>query len=399
MGARDLLTSDNSNWVAPVAPTADTTFLSQDQWNQQTPTLIPDPEGEGSGAMKFNPATYSDYINSLPDAVIQAHPHEYASAKTQDLVNGLFTAFAGNNSPLSGGSMVGNWTNQLEQFKQTDPAAYYNAVLSLDLKKAGWDAGQGKTNDITNARIQSNLQDAAKAGAINADQYNNLVANNYSNTANWHAQNIAQRAGDGATLGGLPQFALTAAGLGVGLGGLICALAPAALAEGGAALASPDAYMASAGLNPGTFEGAAFTMPELAAAPTYTSPTDYMNQAGLDAGNFQGANFQIPTDTTANDVLNAANNAKKAYNLANAVAKIGGGNSGVATGGTTGSTTSGTDLSKIASLLVAKPYQGIELAQLQQKNPFLFATPGQTQASQGMYDVSGSNLANALRKS
>jgi hypothetical protein len=225
MGFRDLLTSDNQDWMMP-DPSINIKVMSANEYGQSLPTLVPD----GDGGMKYadNPS-YGQYLDSLPDSLKKTK--EYTAYKAQDLADNIFGSFTANNSVLAGGNNVGDWTQQLENIKQSDPNAYYNAVLSLDLRKAGWDAGQGKTNNITNARIQSNLQDAAKAGAINADQYNNLVANNYSNTASWHANNIAARAGDGATLGGLPQFAATAAALGVGLGGLIGAFAPAALAN------------------------------------------------------------------------------------------------------------------------------------------------------------------------
>jgi hypothetical protein len=413
MGFRNLLDEQNQDWVAPVAQTADTAFLSQDQWNQQTPTLLKSDDPEIG--MYFNPATYSDYINSLPDAVKQAHPHEYASAKALDLTNGIFGAWTANGSNLAGGSMVPQWNQELEQIKQTDPTAYYNAKIGMLANQAGWDAGQGKTNADTNSQIQSLAQEAVKAG-IPADQLSAMINNNYTGQAQGHATRLSQM-DSGATLGGLPQFALTAAGLGLGVGGLIGALTPVA--------AGADAYMAAAGLNPGTFEGAAFAMPELAgvSAPTYTSPTDYMNQAGLDAGtfnsftptnpltdymgqagldtgNFEGANFQMPTDTTASDALNAANNARKAYGLANSLAKIGGSNSG-ATTGATGAATGGLTPQQLAKYLYSPTQTQTNsfIGQIKGNQTPFFGSNQSALSGQNVYDVSGSNLANALRKS
>jgi hypothetical protein len=213
----------------------------------------------------------------------QTDPKAYANLKTQELADNLFNTFTTSGKVFGGRSnMEAENTAALEAFKQTDPDAYYNAVLSLDLRKAGWDAGQGKTNDITNARIQNNLQDAAKSGYLTLDEYQNLVANNYTNTAQWHAQNIADRKGLGATFQGIEKIAPAFAAM-ITAG----ALAPAAGALEAGAAGGIDAYMASAGLNPGVFEGAAFALPEFAASvPQYAGINDYMSQAGLDAGTF-----------------------------------------------------------------------------------------------------------------
>lgn len=79
-----------------------------------------------------------------------------------------------------------------------------------------------------------------------------------------------------------------------------------------------------------------------------------------------------------------------------AAARASGANSGV-NGGTTGA--NGIDLAKLASALKPSSFTPMNVAQIVSKNPFLFDVPGQTTASEGMYDVSGSNLAKALRKS
>lgn len=315
----------------------------------------------------------------------QSNPQQFAQQKSQELSDNIFNAFTANNSVLAGGNKVNDWTQQLEEIKNIDPAAYYNAVLSLDLKKAGWDAGQGKTNDITNARIQNTLQEAAGAGAITPEQYQSLVTNNYAPTAQYNAKRIASA--DNSTFG---QGALFVGGAMLGAYGIDSALAAAAAAN--AATATPNAYMAAAGLNPGTFEGAAFAMPELAGAGGYTGMNDYMSQAGLDAGKFNGF--------VNSDALNYANTAKKLYGAGNNIAKLLGGVGG--SGGAAG-VGGGTSQQQVANYLrgITSPVQTNDyLGQIKMnQNPFLFTSPGQTQASENMYDVSGSNLANALRKS
>jgi hypothetical protein len=355
---------------------APTKVMSETEYAQSVPLLEPD----GDGGMRYaNNPSYGEYLNSLPDSL--KNTPEYYSAKATDLTNNLFGAFRANNSVMAGGNNVGKWTEELEDIKKVNPAAYYNAALSLDLQKAGWDAGQGKTNDITNARIQSTLNDAIKSGAIAPEQYQNLVANNYAPVAQANAKRIAST--DNSTFG---QGALFVGGAMLGAYGIDSALAAAAAAN--AATATPNAYMAAAGLNPGTFEGAAFTMPELAGAGGYTSMNDYMSQAGLDAGKFNGF--------VNSDALNYANTAKKLYGAGSNIAKLLGGVGG-AGGGASGSS-GGANLSNLANAVRGQnTFVPIGLEQIQPKNPFFGSNQG-TLSGEDIYDVSGSNLANALRK-
>lgn len=251
---------------------------------------------------------------------------------------------------------------------------------------------------------------------------------------------------DGSNLGGVAGFLRThgymvpLAAMAVG-GGLAAAGAGAA---GGAGAGGMDAYMASAGLNPGTFSGAAFTMPEIAAAPAYTSAADYMSQAGLDAGNFtspaftvadtapaytsmddymakagidpntgftpnyasmndymsqagldagtfSGSNFQMPS--TFADLAKYASTASKALSTGSTLAKLLGGS------GNSGSNKSSINPMQLGSLLAGgTPQTNSFLGQIKaNQNPFIFTPAGQTTASEGMYDVSGSNMAKALR--
>jgi hypothetical protein len=155
---------------------------------------------------------YSDYLNQFnalydQQSQYQADPQGYANQKAQDLADAIFISFTSNGHGFAGLSTHEPENRaELEAMKQATPSAYYNAALSLNLRQAGWDAGQNKSNADTNATIQSLIQ-GAQASGISADQINNLVANNYTNTAQWHATNIAERKGQGATFQGIENIA------------------------------------------------------------------------------------------------------------------------------------------------------------------------------------------------
>jgi hypothetical protein len=158
----------------------------------------------------------------------------------------------------------------------------------------------------------------------------------------------------------------------------------AAAAEGAGAAGSMDAYMASAGLNPGTYAAADFS-------PAYTGISDYMTQAGMNPGTFEGTGFQMPAGSSVKDALTYANRARQIGGLLNNVAGMGSSRGG----------TSGINPQQLASLLGggSTPQTNSFIGQIKgNQNPFLFVAPNQTQATEGTYDVSGSNLANALRK-
>jgi len=152
----------------------------------------------------------------------------------------------------------------------------------------------------------------------------------------------------------------------------------AGAASGEAASSAPaytgmSDYMAQAGLGADT----GFT-------PTYASMGDYMSQAGLDAGTFNGSNFQMPSTLSAKDVITNANRLKSIASLLNA-----------------GGKTSGTSANpqQLGTLLAGgTPQSSNFIGQIKaNQNPFIFTPAGQTVASEGMYDVSGSNMAKALR--
>jgi hypothetical protein len=395
----------------PVAIAPVDKVLSPSEYAQSLPTLVSDPE---TGGMKFadNPS-YSEYLNSLPNELKQTP--QYTANKATDLANNLFNSFTNNGHGFGGTSTnEAQNTAQLEAIKKVDPNAYYNAMLHLDMQKAGWDAGQGKSNPNTNARIQNEIQNGLAVG-IPPEQINNYVKYDYQTTAEGHAKNIAQRQGQGATLGGIEKVAPAFAAM-ITAG----ALAPAAGAlEAGAAASSVAPEIAGGGFytGGGTFAGEGLGtaaelagptygelgvtgLPEGAMGPTYGEMgyTGLNQQAAIDAANAASQGSQ------ALDTLNYANKARQILGYGNTLAKLVGG--GAAATGATGTTdttgatnANGINLAKLASALAGPSFTPMNVPQIVSKNPFLFNVPGQTQASEGMYDVSGSNLAKALRNS
>jgi hypothetical protein len=371
---------------------------------------------------------YNGYLNQFNNAQqeqqqYQADPKGYTNQKAQSLADELFGEFTHNGQwPFTGKREP--LEAQLNAMKQADPAAYYNAQLSLDLRKAGWDAGQNKTNDVTNARIQENINNAINAG-LSTDQIQGLIANNYANTAQWHATNIAQRQGQGATLQGIEKVAPAFAAM-ITAG----ALAPAAAAmEAGAVGAGAAGEIAGGSLytGAGTFAGEGLGTAAELMGPTYGElgytgleagqfgPTyGEMGYTGLNQGQAIAGADAISQSRQALDALRYGNQARQALGYGNTIAKllgIGGsasGATGSAVGGATpsvggGNLTSGLspqDLAKYLSGMASPAQAGAIPYQIKMnQNPFTFDIPGQTKATEGMYDVSGMNpMANALRK-
>jgi hypothetical protein len=155
-------------------------------------------------------------------------------------------------------------------------------------------------------------------------------------------------------------------------------------AEGGGAAGygGADAYMAGSGLNAGTYGAADFAG---AGGVPFELPDGTMGS--IQNGNILDSSGNIVakggTETSAlKEALSTANRARSLANLLNGVAGM------------------GNSSSKGVSGTAAYNAQPLDYSALivKNKNPFLFETPGQTKAMPGEYDVSGSNLANALRK-
>jgi len=214
----------------------------------------------------------------------------------------------------------------------------------------------------------------------------------------------------------VPLVAAAAFG-GLAAGGAGAAGGASAGGAGAAGAGGIDAYMAGAGLEAGTFGGAGFTAPGAFTATELAGPTyAEMGYTGLPEGGmgptygemgYTGLNQQAAINAadaaskglTGADALRYANQARQALGVGSTLAKLVGGGGGVATGGKTG----GTSQEQIAQYLrgLAAPAQtGPVPYQIKMnQNPFTFDIPGQTKATEGMYDVSGVNpMANALRK-
>jgi hypothetical protein len=107
-------------------------------------------------------------------------------------------------------------------------------------------------------------------------------------------------------------------------------------------------------------------------------------------GSGAGSNFL----SGASNALKTAGQVSQGVGLANTIARLASPSTGVRGG------TSNANLGQLASLLRPQAQTNDYLGQYKMnQNPFLFTPQGQTVASEGMYDVSGSNpMANALRK-
>jgi hypothetical protein len=380
-------------------------------------------------AHQINSSERDDYYNNYLDKFntaqaeqeqYQADPKNYINQKAQEYADAGFTDFIHNGQ----GFGVANLHAQeklaaLEALKNVDPNAYYNAQLGLDLKKAGWDAGQGKTNDVTNSRIQNNIQGALKSG-FDPNQIQSLVANNYANTASWHANNIAQSAGQGAFLQGIekvaPAFAamLTAGALAPAAGALEAGAVGSEVAAGslyggtGFGAGSTGLVDAAGNIIGAGTQGLAYGTG--AEAIPFELPDGTMGS--IQNGNIVDASGNIVakggTGLNFGETLRTANQLRQGIGAVNTLSKLaGGGATGSAVGGATptasgANATSGLSPQQLAKYLYsAAPAQTNSfIGQIKaNQNPFTFNVPNQTTASQGMYDVSGVNpMANALRK-
>jgi hypothetical protein len=129
------------------------------------------------------------------------------------------------------------------------------------------------------------------------------------------------------------------------------------------------------------------------AGPTYGE----LGYSGLNQSEAIAAAEAASKGLTGADALKYANQARQGLNAANTLAKLLGGSAGAASGVKSANSSSG--LNSLANLLRPTAQTSDYLGQIKaNQNPFTFTSPGQTVASPGMYDVSGSNMANALRK-
>jgi hypothetical protein len=129
------------------------------------------------------------------------------------------------------------------------------------------------------------------------------------------------------------------------------------------------------------------------AGPTYGE----LGYSGLNQSEAIAAAEAASKGLTGADALKYANQARQGINAANTLAKLLGGSAGAANAVKSANSSSG--LNSLANLLRPTAQTSSYLGQIKaNQDPFTFTSPGQTVASPGMYDVSGSNMANALRK-
>ena len=188
----------------------------------------------------------------------------------------------------------------------------------------------------------------------------------------------------------------TSAGIGAGTEGA-AGLGGVAGTEGAAGIGAMGPTYAEMGYAPGAFTDANLgytgAAQELGLSGSSTGLTDLSGAQGSAMLESMGLNT---SGMSAADILKYATQAKQALGVGTTLAKLLGGT------GTTSGTTSGTskiNSNALANLLRPAAQTNDYVGQIKaNQNPFTFTSAGQTVASPGMYDVSGSNLATALRK-
>lgn len=188
----------------------------------------------------------------------------------------------------------------------------------------------------------------------------------------------------------------TSAGIGAGTEGA-AGLGGVAGTEGAAGIGAMGPTYAEMGYTPGAFTDANLgytgAAQELGLSGSSTGLTDLSGAQGSAMLESMGLNT---SGMSAADILKYATQAKQALGVGTTLAKLLGGT------GTTSGTTSGTskiNSNALANLLRPAAQTNDYVGQIKaNQNPFTFTSAGQTVASPGMYDVSGSNLATALRK-
>jgi hypothetical protein len=450
--------------------------------------------------MGLAPEKVADFYN-----LKTSDPHQYYTQTANALKDSIFGTYIRNNYGASSEQQ-----KMLEDIKQADPAAYYDAKIGLLSAQSGWQHGQNTYDKAAplQAEINSMLPEAQKAG-LSLSDISSTANQSFSDSSVQNQQRIASIPAGNSFWHDNMIGSLKVGALALGAYGLDAALAAgeAASAAGGAGIETSGAggLAGGGGFTPSIGSGASFAIDPAAtygvagaAAPLETAGASGLTGGGgfvptagsganfgidasanyglasaaapiettgtggvIGSGNFtpavdSGANFAIdptatyttagaptvnapigdqpgdypmpgedgtasqwtpsninPQDvtnlldynaslnpsTSLTDALKTANQVKQSVNTANTIAKLLGGTStATKAAGATGAT-SGLNLSALASLLNPSAQTNSYIGQIKaNQNPFTFTSAGQTLASPGMYDVSGSNLANALRK-
>lgn len=428
----------------------------QEYWNSATRQWTPygggrPPETSAPSLITLDdiknrtPFSRDPYYGTLiadPNGSSPTDPNEYYKQLGSELAKDSF-----NISGVNGDSS--QYDALIEGLKDVSPQGYYTAKIDVLSRAAGnnyINNEMGRMEIIQN-QIKDLLPEAQKAG-VTPEQVNQTYQGGFSGGTQLGQQVLANKGG-GAFLtplvegikfvgpGLLGMYGIDAAltaGLGAGYGaatglsstGIGSGLGTAAELSG--ALTSGAGSLGAGGLGGAGALSTADILGSTGFTPTagnsfVIDPTAAYTTAGLGAEtlpaesayeNFIQELANTPMDSPIfNPAAEAANstsfkdilsNANRIRSGANTLAKLlGGGNTTAgttgATSGATAGTTGGANTQQLASLL-ALPTQAAPggLYRMNQ-NPFNFGTQGQTVASQGMYDVSGTNpMANALRK-
>ena len=217
-----------------------------------------------------------------------------------------------------------------------------------------------------------------------------------------------QSTDDGSGLGGVagwirghgyavPLAFMAAAGGAAALGaGAAEGAGAGAAAEGAGGLAGGGAFTPAAGSGAsfGIDAGATYGSAGLGSVP-FELPDGTMGS--IQNGNILDASGNVVaqggTGTSLSDLASYANKARQGYGVLNSLSKLLGGSGSTLTGGSNGSV----NPQQLANILSPKATTNDFIGQYKMnQNPFTFS--GQTQISPNQYDVSGSSIANALRK-
>lgn len=352
----------------------------------ETQAVLNDPLLQYSAIQSGNNA---EYLKSLID-LKNTDKNAYYNSISNDINELIYGNYISNrnhaNAPLFAA---------LESIKSESPSAYYNAQLKYLGEQLGWQHGQntyGNTGPVQE-EIQRIIPEAQKAG-LSSNEINNLLGGSFASASSQNQNRIAT---EGATGGSgfnfgkdiAPGLMFVGSSL-LGAYGIDSALTAAAAAEaaGAGAMGPTYAELGYTGLE-GGFAG-----------PTYGE----LGYTGLNQAEAIAAADAASQGLTGQDALNYINNAKKAYDTTNTLSKLLGGSGNTAgVKGATGIASNAANYNpqQMASLLGSSlPTQAAPGGLYKMnENPFNFGTQGQTIATPGTYDVSGTNpMANALRK-
>jgi hypothetical protein len=376
----------------------------------------------------LEPEQHEDFF-----ALKNTNPNEYYNRITGAIGDSIFNNYRRNKSERNDALF-----QELENIKEVNPQAYYNAQLKYLGQQLGWQHGQ---NTYANTgplqeQIKSLVPEAMKAG-LSPQQIDSIIGSNFGTSSSANQQRIARDAENGG--GGfsfakdiLPgiKFVGGAAAAMTGLGAALAGGAGGAGAVGAGAIDSTAAALggsagggafvpaAGSGASFSIIPGAAYTSAGLGSSfnPSFMGPTyGELGYTGVEGG-FAGPTYQelgysglnqneaiaaadaASKGLTGKDALDYINNAKKIYDNANKLSKLlKPGTSSATTG--QASSNNGLDVGKLANLLSPQQQTNSFVGQIKgNETPFFGGNQGALGGA-NVYDVSGSNpMANALRK-